>query len=456
MNDRGRLLDRGPRINDITVTFPQESTYNGLGYVVWDPAGASSPPGESDLLVVAQKIRNLVLGVDQIGCGYEAPLEAWYRFLVDPEPPAVVKPNPEGIGSTAIVEGIDTTLLAQRAAFLRPDSQLLIVMLSDEDDCSIIDGTDPSNGSFPVNHFTSQLRNNGAEFYMQSGTPACQDNPYSPDCKECYTGAAGCSPLSIEMDAPNLRCWNQKKRFGVDMLYPIKRYVDGLKSPKIRARSGAEVPNPLFAAGRSPDSVLLAGLVGVPWQYIARDKDNPAAGVKPTTGVDAVDWELIHGDPFNPDSAQRREAKDPVMRASMKPRGGTLADGSTLDNKTWNPINGHEWNPGTWDLQFSCIFRLPIPRDCSTATSSCDCAGSDLLSQNNPLCENPGGTTEPNVQYHAKAFPAPRILQVLKDAGGQAVLGSLCAAEAQDIAGGGYGYRPSNQAILEALRSRLP
>ena len=25
------------------------------------------------------------------GCGYEASLEAWYRFLVDPEPPSAVQ-----------------------------------------------------------------------------------------------------------------------------------------------------------------------------------------------------------------------------------------------------------------------------------------------------------------------------------------------------------------------------
>jgi hypothetical protein len=28
----------------------------------------------------------MVVGAGQIGCGYEAQLESWYRFLVDPTP----------------------------------------------------------------------------------------------------------------------------------------------------------------------------------------------------------------------------------------------------------------------------------------------------------------------------------------------------------------------------------
>jgi hypothetical protein len=458
-NDRGRLLDRGLRKDEGEVAFPTEPTYNGLGFLVWDPAGAGSPPGEKEIAQVAQGVRNLVLGADQIGCGYEAPLEAWYRFLVDPEPPAVVKPSPQGIGGTAVVEGIDTTLLAQRAAFLRPDSRLLIVMLTDEDDCSIIDGTDPSNGNFPGNHLASQLRNNGAPFQLKSGTPACADDPYSPECKECYTGALGCVDLPTEEDGPNLRCWDQKRRFGVDMLYPIRRYVDGLTSKDILARSGKTVLNPLFAGGRSPESVIFAGMVGVPWQDIARSPSDPSSGTRPTTGPDALDWELILGDPFHPDKSKRHGAKDPLMNASDLPRQGTLIDGSTLSTGAWNPINGREWNTSRTDLQYSCIFRLGQPRDCADALSACDCVDPEILS-GNPLCEE----TDPvsgvglgvysTVQRFAKAYPTPRILQLLKDIGPQAALGSLCAADGPPPESDAASYRPALQAILGAVASR--
>ena len=34
---------------------------------------------------MSQNLRDILLGVDQIGCGYEATLESFYRFLIDPE-----------------------------------------------------------------------------------------------------------------------------------------------------------------------------------------------------------------------------------------------------------------------------------------------------------------------------------------------------------------------------------
>lgn len=74
-----------------------------------------------------------MLGVDELGCGYEMPLEATYRFLVDPEPyEALVEED-----GLLVESGVDQAILEQRAAFVRPDSFLGIVLLSDEDDCSL-------------------------------------------------------------------------------------------------------------------------------------------------------------------------------------------------------------------------------------------------------------------------------------------------------------------------------
>ena len=55
-----------------------------------------------------------------------------------------------------------------------------------------------------------------------------------------------CAEQNDVTDAANLRCWNQKKRFGVDMLYPLRRYVDGLTQTKVYDRNGFLVQNPLF------------------------------------------------------------------------------------------------------------------------------------------------------------------------------------------------------------------
>ena len=43
-------------------------------------------------------------------------------------------------GSIAVKQGIDADLLEQRANFLRPDSSVVVVVLTDENDCSIVDG----------------------------------------------------------------------------------------------------------------------------------------------------------------------------------------------------------------------------------------------------------------------------------------------------------------------------
>src|SRR6185295_9118538 len=94
--------------------------------------------------------QDMIGAVGEHGCGYEASLESWYRFLIDPEPPANVtragdvtvrssKLTVNADGSTGACVGCDEALLAQRKAFLRPDSLVAIVMLSDENDCSIRD-----------------------------------------------------------------------------------------------------------------------------------------------------------------------------------------------------------------------------------------------------------------------------------------------------------------------------
>jgi hypothetical protein len=83
------------------------------------------------------KFTEMVRSSGEHGCGYEASLEAWYRFLIDPEPPSSVS-VPAG-SATSVVGPVDTTVLAQRQAFLRADSLVAIVMLTDENDCSIVD-----------------------------------------------------------------------------------------------------------------------------------------------------------------------------------------------------------------------------------------------------------------------------------------------------------------------------
>ena len=69
-------------------------------------------------------------------------LEAVYRFLIDPKPYQSITTAtcPGTMEPCAIPQGIDQTLLAQRAAFLRDDSAVAIVNITDENDCSTVEG----------------------------------------------------------------------------------------------------------------------------------------------------------------------------------------------------------------------------------------------------------------------------------------------------------------------------
>jgi hypothetical protein len=112
---------------------PGLTSYQGLGFLAWDPKADQEPPGENDPLRLETEFVAHVSAVGDDGCGYEAPLEALYRFLVDPAPPASVEIGDCPGGGTGCSRrvGIDETVLAQRTAFLRPDSVVAILMLTD-------------------------------------------------------------------------------------------------------------------------------------------------------------------------------------------------------------------------------------------------------------------------------------------------------------------------------------
>lgn len=451
-NDAAHLLNRKDACTSDTV-----ATYQNGGFLVWDPTGKYSPPGDTDPVALAQKFREIVLGVGQIGCGYESQLESWYRFLVDPEPYQSI----QVVSGNAEPQGLDQALLAQRAAFLRPDSMLAIVMLSDENDCSI-----KESGQF---YFASQLKNsNGTPFHMPAARPECATNPNDACCLSCGQDQMGCaaSPAckdangNIKMlndleDSINLRCFREKQRFGIDFLYPAQRYVDALTSPMIEKRDGSMTTNPLYmdlnpndsyTQVRDPGLVVLAGLVGVPWQSIARDPGDLGKGFKNAGELAAGNvWNAILGNPtnyVNPTDAHMIESVDP--RATLPPPGS--ASGADL-------IHGHEYTISQRnDLQYACIFPLPGARDCSNpSVTGCDCTDGQ---NDNPLCEpNPNDGGQRTLQVRAKAYPSLRQLDVLKGASG--VVASVCPAQISDPTQDDFGYRPAVKALLERMQTRL-
>src|SRR5262249_48904450 len=151
-----------------------------------------------------------------------------------------------------------------------------------------------------------------------------------------------------KLDSSSLRCFDQKRRFGIDLLYPVKRYVDALKENVIPNRAGTLVPNPIFQAPagtqpRGKDLVLLAGIVGVPWQDIATDASLEGPGLEylRASELEAKQrWDLLLGsngnpasDPFMREAVDQRSGQHPFLNAPVVPAESNLPD---------NPINGHE------------------------------------------------------------------------------------------------------------------
>ena len=426
------------------------------GFLAWDGGQTMTA---SALVTTFQP---MVAGVGETGCGYEAPLEAVYRFLNDPEPYESIQVD---AFKNAVLTGTDQVVLAQRAAFLRPDSVVAVISVSDEDDCSLWDGgqnmvvLEPPTGGFS---------------FLKGGTQQCASNPNDHCCQSCMQPQlAGCpditadqncqaGALTASQDPQNLRCFRQKQRYGYDFLYPVQRYIEAMTGKQVPNRAVVLVPNPLFMdlstacttsrnckPPRNPALVFWTAIVGVPWQDIAKDPTNLAAGFKfgPNN-----DWAMVIGDP-----AANVLPGDPHMLQSITPRAGLAPPSS---GPTADPINGHEWDPSqdmpaNADLQYACIFPLPTSRTCTPQSTACDCNGTPAT-RFNPLCQDVTTGQYSNVQSRAKAYPGTRHLQVVKGMGEQGIAASICPARLSGNKNAAdYGYNPAINTLVERMRARL-
>ena len=445
-------------------------SWNGSGFLAWDPGqDKNAPPGESNLGALLGDFSTQVSKAGENGCGLESSLEAWYRFLVDPEPPVSVSVN-----AGFVQKGpVNQVLLAQRSAFLRPDSLLAIVMLSDENDCSINDD-DGSQGFFASKTDSRMPRASAAcatssndRCCHSCGAPAPEGCPSNAEDTECSKKTANdYARMTLQEDQNNLRCFDQKRRFGMDFLYPVQRYIDGLTKATVRNRAGVEVTNPIFAPGadgevRPSDLVLLAGIVGVPWQDLSTEGSWTGNGLTYLNGEQlekAGRWPLILGtdtapasDPLMHETVEPRDGSHPLLNFSLVPPDSALPD---------NPVNGHEQKvPARDDLQFACTFTLPTPRVCSD--SSCDC-NADERDKDSPLCTYPADPMAEGTQIAAKAYPGRRQLEVLRGLRENAITASICpkntapAAGLTEAADPAYGYNPAIAALLELMKARFP
>ena len=479
-------------------------------FLAWTDADASN--FDNQIPIKESEFKDFVTSSGETGCGFEMSLESWYRFLVDPEPPTSIEMVSDGISPNSVRSGLDTQLLAQRKAFLRPDSLLAIVMLSDENDCSVRDSGRSwilTGGSY-------------SNVKLRTGSSACALNPNDPCCYSCNDGSppAGCpadpncsqSSTIVANADYNLNCFRQKERFGYDFLFPTSRYVNALKLKEIcpyqnfgdldceckghegeTCVPGDKFPNPLYTAnadtltqGIQPraeaNMIFLTGIVGVPWQDIATPESLAQNAFLDYLPSSKINWDLLLPDAFgNP-------AKDPLMRESVKPREGVhpvtnepIGEAPTGQTK-FNSINYHEWQPAA-ELQFACVFDLNQPlsdevdtdgmpgetRNCTPCTGTdpnckappngCSCKTEGSL--NSPLCQDPTTGNYGTIQYAAKAYPGVRQLEVLKGhndtAKDNSIVASICPknlnwAERDQP---GYGYNPAVASLVERLKTQL-
>ncbi len=448
MNDKGELLNR-TGFAELAI-----ATLNPDHYLAWFPAvaandgGTSAPqpavidpgtavtitapdapvvPAPDDTTLIGA-FQDMVAGVHEQGCGYEAQLESWYRFLIEPNPyTSIVYSN--GPVPQASYQGVDSTIISQRAAFLRPDSLVAVIVVTDENQ-EVADPLQLSGTAWAFENAYFPGSPGWPNYGATEGTKACATNPEDPNCQCCATFAEPATiaqncqnqadsgppiyytPASLDM--PQLRFFHMKQRFGVDVGYPSTRYVNGLTSPVVPKQSYDEnadgtlvaCTNPLYAAalpkntnpttdlcnlppnqtsGRTPggNMVYYAAITGVPHQLLQAvpgDGECPlgtaAADCPQKSSLSQADWTTILGaDPEH----YNFTGVDFHMLESWSPRTQAMAQAVGAVNYSncppgspdnCDPINGREFDttvgqPGYSDLEYACTFPLTTPKDCT-------------------------------------------------------------------------------------------
>jgi hypothetical protein len=478
-DDHGHLLTRADPCGMTTVP-----TYENLGFLAFDPQQTLNPPGVATVGSLVDTLRKLVVGVGSEGCFIPSQNEAWYRFLVDPNPYQGI----QLVNNQVQVSGIDQVLLKQRQAFLRPDSLLAIVNLSDTDDASL-----KEYSSYPLfADFTLHLPHPTQDCFTKGPTDKC--------CASCgQPTPSGCVPDPMCMSSPSYTSQDEnialrrfgliddKQRYGIEFFYPPSRYVGALKDQTVKDVNGKDVPNPIYTnldptrysgAVRDSGLVFYTAIVGVPWQLIARQNaagqpdllygvsamdKSQVGGFKTATELSLPDahgnafWDDIAGDPenyvparspFMDESTAPRTGEDPITNIAMSP--------ASTPNGSGNPLNDHEWTiptpPG--DIEYACTFPLVAPIDESGAAGSMgDCASNPT---HNPLCSpNPNDSGKNTLQTKAKAYPGVKHLAIARGMNSQGIAASICPKQLTDPTSSDFGYRPAMNAIVGRLKQAL-
>ncbi len=412
-DDRSHLINRtrpatsGDPEGSIDAAKPLDT--NGGNFLAWVPAGqkvnVTDEPSEAQL---ETDFALLVNGANEHGCGLEAQLESWYRFLVQPDPYDHITLSTDN-PPKATLTGTDATILKQRHDFLRPDSIVMIIQITDEDDSwsdpMWLGGygwtvraqtfpTGPGLGAGPrgthecdlpvdVNNIANTGPNNPdctSCAFPSSAKPVSKALiGADPNCNACAGGTTTCpkpgwyTPAASTLPYPaadglNVRYTNDmKRRYGLDPQWNVQRYVDGLSSTTVPDRThevhASELysttqkncSNPLFAAALPDGSDTSAGALC-----------NTSLGTRSPSLVyyliiGGVPWQLLAQDPFNTSLPLKRTLADADWRHIVGSDPAHFINGDidphmieSVEPRTGlpaptsannaDPISGREWN----------------------------------------------------------------------------------------------------------------
>ena len=412
-DDRGHLLNRtrpaNPGDPDGVIAAAQPVDGNGGNFLAWTPGtqkqNVTNEPSETQL---ENDFVALAGGVQEHGCGLEAQLESWYRFLVQPDPYdqlTLTSENPP----KAVLSGVDSTVLKMRHDFLRPDSLVLIMQITDEEDSwsdpSWLGGYGwttrsnqfpggPSLGAGPrgtsecdqpvdpKNPTTTGPNNPDCVScaFPQSTKPIAQTPIGSdPNCTSCAGGTSNCpqkgwyTPASTSTapqaaDGINVRYTDDmQRRYGLEPQWNVQRYVDGLTQQLVPDRAHEvhdatqyastqkNCTNPLYA------SSLPDGSDTTPQTLCNLGQGLRDPSLVYYLIIGGVPWQLLAQDPLNTSLPMKRTLDSADWRRIV----GTDPATHQLDgidphmiesvlprpglpppsaSDTADPENGREWN----------------------------------------------------------------------------------------------------------------
>lgn len=409
-NDRGHLL---PRTGDCATSVAASP----LGWTFGGPIDA-----------LATNAQCVLDSVGEHGCSFEETWESLYHFVIDPAPYARAEvkcnlggPTGDACGNNKIVvDGVDEELLAQRRAFLRPESFLAVVILSDENDASLKPaGLNWLPWGYPQRQmqrgwtacatvpddFEPETPTDFAKLHDEHKCFSCFEKGDDPNCKVPWpTGS-----LNDDVDAPSLRAFEQTRRYGYNFLWGRQRYVDAFTKWMVMGSDNQLAPNPVLnGAYRTRDLILVATIVGVPPPLV------------PSNALTDADWDRIVG-PIG--------TRDPHMIESIAPRAGLP---KYEGDRSVDPIHGGDRDiPTGNDLQYACIAKRTEPG------GNGDCQGIDPTT--NPVC------AADSSQPYLKAYPGLRHLRIARELGISGYVASICAES----------YRPAVVGLVDKILARV-